>query len=126
VARFIRLQFSLATLLIAMAWSAVMVWLNTTPRVWHVSHWVQGTKSMTVVTDFGWPWHYFRDTEFDRNPALDLLILHDPKQSNHWALVGDVAVGVLLVVAATWASRQLLRRVTSWLRRRCVPPRSTS
>jgi hypothetical protein len=116
----------LATLLIAMAWSAVMVWLNTTPRVWHVSHWVQGTKSMTVVTDFGWPWHYFRDIEFDRNPALDLLILHDPKQSNHWALAADVAVGVLLVAVLTWASSQLLRGVTSSLRRNRLPPSSTS
>jgi hypothetical protein len=44
-------QFSLRTLLIVMAWSAVVVWMNTTP------HYSEASTSFSRVT-FGWPWTY--------------------------------------------------------------------
>jgi hypothetical protein len=41
-------------------------------------------------------------------------------------LAGDIAVGLLLVVALMWISKQLLRRVTARLRRGRLPPQSTN
>jgi hypothetical protein len=105
------LQFSLRTLLIVVAWSAVVVWMNTTP------HYSEASTSSSRVT-FGWPWTYNLGYRFSsesfysdaRNrytvPKLPLY-----KRVNYWAVVADVAVGVLLVTALTAASEGVFRRV---------------
>jgi hypothetical protein len=109
-----RFRFSLATLLLAVVWSAGVVWLNTTPRVmivkipeasgkdplgrpWH--------QMLIPIAQWGWPWVYAGT--FQRRP----LPRCPPGITAPWALVGDVAVGSLLVAVLTWASSLLLRRV---------------
>jgi hypothetical protein len=121
VPRFARPQFSLATLLIAMAWSAVVVWINTLPRVtlrefpgpgisatptpsklvgWHPSY-------IPLVT-WGWPCGY----------RTTILNFRPPRTVSAGALFTDAGVGLLLVVVLTWTSSLLLRRAGSRLRRR--------
>jgi hypothetical protein len=58
VTRLIRFRFSLATLLIAMAWSGVAVWVNVTPRL--VSGYTFIDLDSECVRDggvylYGWP-----------------------------------------------------------------------
>jgi hypothetical protein len=134
VTRFVRPQFSLATLLIAMAWSGVAVRVNTTPYI--LEHWHYATSANVVQVDYsksenvfgpfgyGWPWrfawasHFYKLSDSDRFRPYWM-----------WScgrLVGDAAVGVLLVAVLTWGSTQLLRRVTSRFRRGRLPPCSTN
>ena len=108
VARFSRPQFSLATLLIAMAWSGVAVWMNTTLRVAVIP---LGTVCGLTMVSWGWPFNYASyGVELSPQPLRRLP--HDGIESP-WALAGDVAVGVLL----TWGSSQLLRRILSSVKR---------
>ena len=118
MSRLLRPQFSLATLLIAMAWSAVVLWLNTTPH--------QREPSFPVVlfpkvfSQYGWPWIcLWTIREFQSLVDFSRLNLGEPLHSGwyHWSLLGDIAVGLLLVVVLTWISSLLLRRVISRLRR---------
>jgi hypothetical protein len=107
----------LATLLIAMAWSAVMVWMNTTPRLTAAEPPFVRPRGMYFhLANWGWPFKY-TDTTAE--------LLPEPRPrfppfgiTRPWALAGDVLVGVLLVVVLTWGSNQLLRRVGARLRRR--------
>ena len=119
MARFIRPQFSLATLLIAMAWSGVAVWVNITPGV---------TRSRVglhaSVVEVGWPWTYAWCLRYSEDPiAPQRRII---KAIGSWPIVSNAAVGVLLVVVLTWASSQLLRRVTSRFQRDRFRPSSTN
>jgi hypothetical protein len=118
VTKFLRFRFSLTTLLLAVAWSAVAVWINVTPRVTVAEASI--VRPRTVISfhlaHWGWPWDYADDlAEFlpDRVPRCPASGL-----TSYWALAGDAAVGVLLVVVLTWCSNQLLRRVGAKLRRR--------
>jgi hypothetical protein len=127
----------LATLLIAMAWSGVVVWLNTRSHVTRPLQQIilpadnlERPDDFMVVNDFGWPWDY---TTFIDSYPVSPRSARLRSQSNfenlgwsRWNLAGDAVVGVILVVVLTWASSQLLRRVTSRLRRNRLPPRSTS
>jgi hypothetical protein len=130
VTNFRRFRFSLVTLLIATAWSAVVVWINITP----LGH----THSSYNGQDFeghhyGWPYTYgWTGHEHPDNPHLrygwDGRML--PPSPNHEEssirivsypnLPADAAAGVLLVVVLTWGSNQLLRRVGARLRRHTV------
>lgn len=105
------LQFSLRTMLIVVAWSAVVVWMNTTPHYSEDSRWLSRVK-------FGWPWTYdsgyhFSAKSFYSDPRNRYSFPELPlyKSDNYWALVSDVAVGVLLVTALTVASEGAFRRV---------------
>ena len=122
MARFIRPQFSLATLLIAMAWSGVAVWVNITPRPVGCETWVDvssPSKDVRLACGFayGWPWECYsvymplHPSEI-RGPAFEPgLYLNLP-----W----NAAVGLVLVVVLTWISSLLLRRITAKLRRRAT------
>jgi hypothetical protein len=127
VARFIRPQFSLATLLIAMAWSGVAVWVNITPRVRseEIINIIDlpGVRFQYYDARWGWPCYYAGDSSTDRT-SLSQLPTHG--RIHYRAMLLDAVVGVLLVVVLTWASSQLLRRVTSRLRRGRLPPCSTN
>lgn len=119
MARFIRPQFSLATLLIAMAWSGVAVWMNTTPGV------TRSRVGLHVsVVEVGWPWTHAWCLRYSEDPIAPQR--HIIKVIGSWPIVSNAAVGVLLVVVLTWASSLVLRRVTSRLRRGRLPPSSTS
>lgn len=118
--RLIRFRFSLATLLIATAWSAVMVWANVTPRscVVTVEPLVWGEPILQperlehppmMFAHWGWPWDY----------AIGFWVPGCvPYVRSYAALAADAGVGVLLVVVLTCGSNQLLRRVGARLRRR--------
>jgi hypothetical protein len=110
VARFVRPQFSLATLLIAMAWSAAVVLVNVEPRIRHWSDWAT----------YGWPSDYAWQVQEFAVPHR----FHPGEIISYRALAVDAAVGVLLVAVLTWGSTQLLRRVTSRLRRGRLPSSS--
>jgi hypothetical protein len=124
VNRRLRFRFSLATLLIAMAWSGGMVWMNVTPRVESSKGSETDERTVVAVLAYGWPCAYFSFFAWytlPRQPRRESMKIDSP-----WALAGDVVVGVLLVAVLTWGSTQLLRRVTSRLRRGRLPPVSTS
>ena len=126
MARFAQPQFSLATLLIAMAWSAGVVWVNVTPRrdfnsFSNVEYEDNGfppeSRSIPGAAEYGWPWTFgscyglFHPT--DELPRLQMEMI-----GRYRELAGDAGVGLLLVVVLTWISSLLLRRVTARLRRR--------
>jgi hypothetical protein len=124
VTRFIRPQFSLATLLIAMAWSGGMVWMNVTPRVESSKGSETDERTVVAVLAYGWPCAYFSFFAWYTLP-------HQPRQESMkidspWALAADVAIGLLLVAVLTWISSLLLRRVAARLRRGRHPPCSTN
>jgi hypothetical protein len=97
-----RFRFSLATLLLVVMWSAVVLWINTTtPDAENVS------EAYLVVHYHGWPWVYaWRECLTPARNAEDASMLIE----SYWALAGDAFVGVLLVASLTWVSRFLVRR----------------
>jgi hypothetical protein len=115
MARLARPQFSLATLVLAMAWSAVVVWLNVTPRL-DFPNYVPGDLRIGKV-ECGWPlgyaWIFATDPLPPQLPGPELRWYW-----SGWSLTGDFVVGALLVVVLTWASNLLLRRVGARLQRR--------
>jgi hypothetical protein len=124
MARFARPQFSLATLLIAMAWSAVVVWLGIEPRFVGFSHVNFGDNGLPPeswripgAAAYGLPWTYGLCYGFFDSP-LDLPRLQAEMICDYRALTGDITVGVLLIAVLTWGSSHLLRRVGARLRRR--------
>lgn len=127
MARFIRPQFSLATLLIAMAWSGVVVWINIKPHAIVARRLTQlaPTEEFFLEAECGCPFCHLTKIGISSSPDRFEAGFTDVSW-HYWALAADVAVGVLLVVVLAWASSQLLRRVTSRRRRRRIPPRSTS
>ena len=117
MSRRIRFRFSLATLLIAMAWSACVVWMNAPGCVELMSTCdIIHEQFANAEAKYGWPWQWASRFELHTKPASAdpglFVITSGP------ALAGDVAAGVLFVIALTWASGQLLRRVGVRLRRR--------
>jgi hypothetical protein len=118
-----RLQFSLATLLLLVTWSAALLSMNVLPRVSLYKVAAGGMDfGFEVSEDFerhvarwGWPCRYAVDSSLER-ASLSRLPPHG--QIDYRALFLDTAVGVLIVAALTWATNQLLRRVGARLRRR--------
>jgi hypothetical protein len=119
VTRRLRFRFSLMTTLIAVAWSAVVVWGNLIPRFGET--WYPLTRpSIGPCLDvaYGLPWKYV-ETCLPRDYDWSLLSRDEPSRIDSYAaLSGDIAVGLLLVVVLTWGSNQLLRRLGRRLRRR--------
>jgi hypothetical protein len=113
VTRFRGPRFSLLTLLLAMAWCAAVVWINTLPRVTVSELPFPETSGQIRVVYWGWPCPY-------RSGLADFPRVLPPRLVSAWAwaLSADAAVGLLLVAALTWCSNQLLRRVGATLRRR--------
>lgn len=110
----IRFCFSL-TLLLAVAWSAVVVWMNVTPRVTFEEYsFLNAPGRMEIgevrYLNWGWPYRY-------QSRCTDALEV-PPPGLDRWALSADAGVGLLFVIASTWGSKQLLRRVEARLRRR--------
>jgi hypothetical protein len=112
-----RFRFSLLTLLLAVAWSAVAVRINVTPRVTFEEYSFSYPNASGRIEfgelrylNWGWPCRYrSRCTDVREIPPPDL---------DRWALSADAGVGLLLVVVLTWTSDKLLRRVTARLRPR--------
>jgi hypothetical protein len=120
VNRFLRFRFILASLLLAVTWSGVAVWVNITPRFRGFTHVTYGDNELPPESwsaEYGWPWTYRLCNGFFDSPH-DLPRLQAEMVSGYSALSGDIAVGLLLVAVLTWASSQLLRRVADRLRRR--------
>lgn len=99
-----RFRFSLATLLLLVSLSAVVVWLNATAGEVRVDDpnapFGPGYRSL----HYGWPLTY----------AWDVCRINAPPNGVHfvwysWALVFDTAVGILLVAMLTWGSGFLVR-----------------
>ena len=115
-----RFRFSLATMLLMMAWSAVVVWINITPCVAYRD---QPTETLELLTAyFGWPWAYALKIVLvgiggERPPIDQVDVTWWP-----WALAGDAVVGVLLVAMLTWGSGFVVRRVKHVFRRVESPP----
>jgi hypothetical protein len=112
VNRRLRCRFSLATLLVAVMWSAVVLWLDTSPGE------VPGKINEAFGPGYrwlhyGWPFTYAWYVTRLRVTPTGL-----PFAWHSWALVADVAIGLLFVVVLTWTSSLLLRRITARLRRR--------
>lgn len=116
-----RFRFSLATLLLVVSWSAVMLWMNTTPCVVNRD---QPTETLELLTAYyGWPWAYALKVVLvgiggELPPISGVDVKWWP-----WALVGDAVVGVLLVALLTWALKYLWRHAKHVFRRaESLPP----
>ena len=110
--RLAHFRFSLGTLLLAVAWSAVVVWLNITAGEVQVDDPNAPFGPGYRWLHYGWPWTY----------AWDVCRLHVPPNGVHfawysWVLVLDTVVGILIVAVLTWASGYLSRRVKHVYRR---------
>ena len=126
-----RFQYSLRELFIAMTWSCVLVWVNVCPFLRErttitINRFVSSDTASPkfpqlepwdvefVVIDYGWPWvHYafqsFGSTEFNA--------------SYGWGLVGNVAVGIAIILGTIAASRFIDR---IWQSRRPKRPENTA
>jgi hypothetical protein len=115
-----RFRFSLATLLLLVSWSAVVVWINIMPCVVHRD---QPTETLELLAAYyGWPWAYALKIILvgiggERPPISGVDVQWWP-----WALVGDAVVGILLVATLTWGSGLVVRRVKHVFRRVESPP----
>jgi len=117
VTRLPQIRFSLATLLLAVVWSAVVVWLNTTAGEVRVDDPNAPFGPGYRWLHYGWPLAY----------ACDVCRINVPPNGVHfgwypWALVGDVVVGVLLVTVLTWGSGFVVRGAKHVFRRDEPPP----
>jgi hypothetical protein len=117
VTRFVRFRFSLATLLLVLTLSAVVLWLNTRSQVTHgeiaLTDLQTGTQTVGNAS-LGWPWCF---AVFFSMSTSEI----EQVEFSYSALAYDAVVALLLIVVLTWASNQLLRRVTSRLRRGRFP-----
>ncbi len=122
-----RFQFSLRKLMLAVAWSAVVMSVNLIPRFGETAYpLTRPSIGPTLAVAYGLPWKYV-ETYHPRDYDWSLLSRDEPSRVDSYpALSGDIAVGLLLVAVLTWASSLLLRRVTSRLRRGRLPPGSTN
>ena len=99
-----RFQFGLATLLLAISWSSVVLWLNIRPReVFHLEFNAQQFKHVKLL-EIGWPWGHLNYLD------IDGVAFYDPLIPDYWALAGDTAVGVLFVALLTVGPALLLHR----------------
>jgi hypothetical protein len=106
VTKLARFRFSLAALLLLVMWSAVVLWLNTTPGEVRENNPNVAFGPGYRWLHYGWPLTY----------AWDVCRLYAPPNGVHfawysWALVVDTVVGILLVAVLTWGSGDLWRRV---------------
>jgi len=98
-----RFRFRLGILLLAVAWSVIVVWLNVTPLQINTTPF-----KIFEAYDFqryGWPFVYLG--------RPDVRGQH-PAKADVWdsqALAKDAIVGIVLVVVVTRASADLLRCV---------------
>lgn len=120
--RLVRPKWTMGTILLIVGWSAVVIWLNVTPRFgrycllarlasvhygypWDciVAGWDSDSAPPYTSNRFGWA----------RTPVF-------PKPSEHqvhyWPLAGNMAIGLLAVAVLTFASRYLVRAIVAGLR----------
>ena len=106
---FIRFRFSLATLLLAVAWSAIVIRIEATPVVTlqllfprpnspPIMNHDHGPTHLPWV-HLGWPFWYAS--------GIKGLPLH----TRPWALAADATFGAVLVAALTWVSGCLWRGI---------------
>jgi len=92
-----RFRFSLTTLLLVVTWSAAVLWMNTSPN----EHWWPPNLIYCLT---GYPWVY---AKYATTSGHGLAEAGDVSW-NFTGLAGDCAVGLLLVTALTWGSKQVL------------------
>ena len=102
------LQFSLQTMLIAVAWSSTVFWLNIKPHTVDIS-------PQQFTYGYGLPWlcdeRYLYGVPLDSSPwrhqRITTIGFH------HRAFAGNVAIGILAVAVLTFVSKFLLSRIMS-------------
>jgi hypothetical protein len=115
----VRFRFSLSTLLLAATWTAVVVWMNATPRRLTFEDYVDPEGYPRVhhyYNRYGFPWIYA--SEFFLGRRSRPIMQHGSRTSDYSALAGDIALGLLLVVVLTAGSNRVLRRVEARTRHR--------
>jgi len=105
-----RFRFSLATSLLVIAWSAVVLRLNTRPHEsYQLDYDIEQLRHVTLL-EIGWPWRHLHFL------AIDGVAFYEPFVPDYWALAGDTVVGILFVALLTWGSAFFLRRAGRLLR----------
>lgn len=97
-----RLRFSLATLMLVLLWSAVVLGIVTASR----DELLKFDGHEVWITYYGWPWVCAVDERSRIGPSS-----HHPAFVGPWCwrLIGDAVVGLLLVAVLTWGSWYLWR-----------------
>ena len=105
--RRLRPKWTISTLLIVVAWSSVVIWLNCTPRVYiHTA--VDPVNPGGL--EYGYPWTY--GVQDGWSSPWGLITVRPSHIFSYWRLAGNAVVGLLAVVVLTWGSGYLLRRIT--------------
>jgi len=90
-------------MLLIVAWSSVVVWLNVRPRyVAGIYHNPEGKGLHACYVEFGCPWSYagcFAAT------ATNIRPLEPVRIDSYPALAANAAIGLLAVAVLTWTSR---------------------
>lgn len=110
-----RFQFSLATLLLMLAWSGVVLGIIAKSRV----DLLQFDGHEYWITYYGWPFVCAIDERTRVGPPIDYFSFVGPWC---WRLLGDAVVGLLLVSMLTWGSRYLWVRFQHGVRCPQPPP----
>ena len=107
--RLVRPKWTLGTMLIFVAWSAVVGWLNCRLRVKHYD--IEGIRLYSPRFGFPYPMTY-GVLNSDR-PTLTRF--HPEHGLDSWALAANAAIGLLAVAVLTFASKYLARAIVSRL-----------
>lgn len=97
-------------MLLIIAWSAVMLWINVRPRILDCGNYSTREPVLCWV-GYGWPWPYA--WVYGHFRLSHLPQLRPSYMWSYWALAGNGAIGALAVAALTRSTTCLLRRLKS-------------
>ncbi len=123
--RRIRPTWTIGTLLIVVAWSSAVVWLNIRPRTDSRAVFTTHTTSfnppvsVTFTEEYGWPFTVAVGFRVDKPPARQLY----PRYKKH--LAGNAIIGMMAVAVLTFLSKYLLNRIMFAFRFRTAPDRQS-
>lgn len=118
--RRVRPKWSIGTLLIVVAWSSFVVWLNISPRIARKETFLghSGENAVVGTIEYGCPWSYA--SVLAMGERLMSLPFRPSYINSYWELVGNIAVGMLAVAVLTLMSKYLLCRIVSGFKSRMV------
>jgi hypothetical protein len=107
-------RWTISTLLLVVAWSSVVVWVNISPRFAYSVRCPSKDETgynYVAVYVYGYPWHFASTNHFSSS-YLDSPPPFSPEYLRHrfyWNLAGDVGIGVVAITVLTLVSSYLMR-----------------
>jgi len=102
-------------MLLVVGWSAVVVWLNVTPRI--MGSVPDEEYLVPAVVQYGCPWSYAGCfTMLTHGHWIGYPSFRPQMTHSYWPLAGNIAIGLLAVAVLTWASKYLVRAIVAGVR----------